>query len=73
MKRPFILGLIILIVILFYSFAFSGKQCGGFATNINTCPIGYECMSSLKFPDASGDCRFSPVFSLIELRNKYFK
>ena len=73
MKGLLILGLVVLIVILLYSLVFSGKQCGGIAANINACPVGYECVSSSRYPDASGNCRFSPAFTLIELRNKYFK
>jgi len=73
MKKLLIFGLLVLAAILLYSLASSGKQCGGIAANINTCPVGYECISSSKFPDASGNCRFSPAFTLIELRNKYFK
>jgi len=73
MNRILIPGLIILIAILLYSLAFSGKQCGGFAANINTCPVGYECVLNSQHPDASGTCRFSPIFILIELRNKYLK
>ena len=71
MKRLLIFGLVILAAILLYSIAFSGRQCGGIAAN--TCPTGYGCISSSRYPDASGKCRFSPVFTLIELRNKYFK
>lgn len=73
MKRLLIFGLMVLAAILLYSIAFSGRQCGGIATNINTCPVGYQCVSSSKYPDASGNCGFSPVFTLIELRNKYLK
>lgn len=73
MKRFLILGLVFLAAFLFYTFVFSGKQCGGIAANINTCPIGYECVLSSRYPDASGNCRFSPIFTLIELRNKRFK
>ena len=73
MKRLLIFGLAVLAAILLYSIAFSGRQCGGIAANINTCPVGYECVSSSRYPDASGNCRFSPIFTLIELRNKFFK
>lgn len=73
MKRILIFGLLVLIVILIYSLAFSGKQCGGIMANINTCPVGYKCMSRSRYPDASGTCRFTPLSILIELRNKCLK
>ncbi len=73
MKRFIIFGLLVLIVILLYSLAFSGKQCGGFAANINTCPVGYKCVLNSSYPDNLGTCRFSPVSSFIELRNRYLK
>lgn len=73
MKTLLNFGLLALVSILLYFLAFSGKQCGGIAANINTCPVGYECVLSNGYPDASGSCRFSPIFTLIELRNKYLR
>lgn len=63
------LVLIVLAVIAFYSFKFTGEFCGGFVGKI--CPPGYECQYEGRFPDAGGRCVFSPKFLIIELLNKY--
>ena len=66
---------LIILAIFFYSIIFAGKRCGGFAANLPEyqCPLGYECRMEDNYPDASGKCRFSLIFTFIELRNKYLR
>lgn len=67
-KLLLIFGVVFVIGVLIYSLKYAGQFCGGIVAF--GCPVGYECKSDGPYPDAGGNCRFNPIFTFIEFRNK---
>jgi hypothetical protein len=62
-------------VVLVYSFALTGKPCGGFVANLPEyqCPPGYFCKVDSNYPDAGGTCHFSVIHLLGVIRHEHLK